>query len=1317
VSVYCRMVETYRTVFIGNDTEGPQQTESKTDWPFKKAVNFTIYYNNTDNPNENTVLGSYIEVAGEDEYANPSSYEIMGWDGTSFALQNNSLNGVFKIAPNTSLATNNKAYIFNITLFHSNDADEPYKNQTFQIVFGCVKPLTTIIYETYPSSYIPWGTNVTLVAQYQNIQADNDPITGATINISVASIIEDGESVLTKYGYSTIDEYLAAQGWSVDNNVTIEEWTAQKKYNITFDTTWTNNSQWMVYIHAQHSDYSSYSIALSFYIRDVLCSLDQPVGMNLYYLDELPLDQNGNKHFNLSVVLRDLDNNSIPIANDSGLEKYAGINFYYYDSIGGHESVNRWGRYDSIINGTNWYGNFTVFYDPVSGTYNMTFTVKDGMPETYNYIMTLRVNGTHMRGPTLADEWASNTFMITIKLKLHITGVTANKTEKHPTFDELLVPQVNEFWVWDGSEVSITYGEDFNFTIFYYDMNSSHFLTLGEANQSGVEDSPYWNVTTDTVFGRASGNETFPADMRRYIYFHDYYHDISYPTFHNPNYLGIFNFELRTSLLHLVEQNEADLVNGGKNNDGRYNITINLWFTGEGFQKEYKLSTLTIPIRILPINTTLALHEVVLQGGTSNGLSLWVPFGTPGSNYYFDTKLNFSYAESGVGYNVNDSIDFADGYSFEIWTGSSWESWQSGLSQYTPGSPQQRLRIYTETIHTVDNVLFPWNASGDKLFPVRLNFSKTNYENASLNFNIVLHKHYTALVPVDENFNPLWNRMTNWTLSTRYRNNDYKIYFIYFDFEENEPIYLAEGEGSCDWHDSVISTHDIYSHIYVLSLLPDATVSGSPYIINVTMDDPHSLQYRNVTTSRWNLTIEKANIEFTSETRVLLPQIYQLVQQVDLVGVIQDEWGNSLSGTVTIEIRDSSTQAVVYTQQATFSNGRLNLQVLSAFVGFGQFEITLTAESDDPNYNTQSKTLTITINPIWTHPLFIISMIAVGAVAGFVAYREVKWLLTPYVVKQMIKTRKAIRKGKDLKQGSVVRTRSKLFMDEFKEEWAYLNLKAPEMVSNEIVELARQLSDIKRMRVTTAEAKQLMTQLQQMGLTQADAYLESTMMIPPDARRQILTTVGLIKEEKPEILSFRELISEIKAEEHTYDEAEDLYNKLKSMKIVDADNYLWKVELIPAEDRIRLLDQVGFAVEKLRKKRKKAMPPLTVRELKSELKTIPGLSLEDRRELIERLKNMTFKDQKKRLDEIKSQRTKTIPKKEEPKKVEPEPKKEDKKPKLARLTPEEIERELSQIKGLSDEDKNLLKDSISILSPEEQRKTIENLRKQYSSNS
>ncbi len=1327
ISITCRQIETYRTVFIGNDTAGATETESFSGWPWGAPINFTITFINIDDAAHPAINDSNINVTADGIYADPSNYQVLGWDGSNFVQQYTSTNGTFKISLNTTVANNNELYRFNITLFNSTDPDEPHKNQTFQILVSFRKPVTVLVMEYVPGVYVPWGTNATILAEYQNVEAGNVAISGADVNITVTEILEDGEAVHVKYGFPTLEAYLAHWNWSVDNNVTIVEFLdgSTPKYNITFDTTWCNNTQWSITIQANKTEVSDATSYVTLYIRDILTNLNL-ISSSAFVVrtDELDRDyehsdwRNGTKYFNMTVRFTDLDA-AAPgyIASNTSDPRYENIQFFYYDYYTGEYSegvspddtdYSVWGMKD-----LNWHGNFTVNFIG-DGKYVITLYCNESLPFHDGLYMLFRVNGTHLRGNTMVEEHAEVSATIKIRIRLHTTGATMDPD--YQIAGENIVPNRPGDGVFDAPfDGNITYGEDFNVSVFWFDMNHSLLQVPGKRNQTGVPLAAFANITCDGLFG-INGL----SSLEGLYYVHNLYNEMSGSAYQS-NYTGVYNFEIKTSLMHNYYP-YIDLVNGGPNGDGRYNLTINLWFMSEEgiFETEYNYSSVTFEIKIHRINTTLEFQDISYQGVVSTGGSPYVPFGIPGTNFYFNMKLNYTFTESGVGYSSGDPISYAESWSLYFYNSSGQlEEWQLAKARYEPGTPQI-IRIYTDTVDTTDHVKLPWNDTGYKNVTLRVRLNKTNYRVGELNVSIFLFKHNTSIVwlPNAEN-NDFFTQTYNYDEILRYR----ELELIYFKYIDETAVALnleiKSITGGSVWNNwSAPISETSISGIYLMNLSASVDVSSVPYYFEVWANDTDPVSYRNVTSVTWRFNCTPANTELGDiswNAPLSGPTIYQLFQQIIFSGTFYNEWGEPLTGTINYVIQSKDTGTVVSAGSIPCVNGNFDMNLLSALVGFGSFNIILTGDAGS-NYNTQSITVQITIYPIWSHPVFIVSMIGVAAIAGFVTYRQVKWMMTPYVVKQMIKTRKSIRKGKEIKPSKVVRDRSKLFMDEFKEEWAYLNLKAPEMVSNEIVELARQLSDIKRMRVTTAEAKQLMDDLQNMGLTQADSYLESTMMIPPDARRQILTTVGLIKEEKPEIVAFRELISEIKAEEHTYDEAEDLYNKLKSMKIMDADNYLWKVELIPAEDRIRILDQAGFAVEKLRKKRKKAIPPMSVREIKAELKTIPGLKLEDRQELVQQLKQLDFKSQKKKLDEIKKRKVKVVTPQVEEKAVET-PKEEMQKPEIAPMTMEEIDKALNEIKGLSDEDKNLLKDSISILSPEEQRKTIENLRKQYSSNS
>ncbi|MHA1380152.1 MAG: hypothetical protein ACTSRG_17400 [Candidatus Helarchaeota archaeon] len=418
----------------------------------------------------------------------------------------------------------------------------------------------------------------------------------------------------------------------------------------------------------------------------------------------------------------------------------------------------------------------------------------------------------------------------------------------------------------------------------------------------------------------------------------------------------------------------------------------------------------------------------------------------------------------------------------------------------------------------------------------------------------------------------------------------------------------------------------------------------------------------------------------------------------------EDEYGNPINdAAITMKVLGASGMLGVF---IPIGNGIFKGQIVNWALLPGTYLIEITATPNSPNYNPTTIRMPIIVQGLTANPLFFWGMIGVAGLVGFIAYRQIKWwVFTPYAVKQMVRTRKIIKKKKEISIKPTVRDRKDLFKDQFKEDWEIINVKAPTMVSSDVVSFAKEISDIKRTRVTTTEAKQLMMELQsKSNLQEADTYLES-LMIPPEARRSLLTIAGLIKYKKPEILDFSILLSEIKGREYTYDDAEKIYNKLKSMKPSDADSFLWNTHLISTDDRIRLLDTIGISTVKLKKKRRKELQPMSDKEIKAELRSIPGLSFDERKNFFEKIKVLSPKDQRKFIGNLTAKAAK--------KKIEGEKKIKKVEKGVKGFTPEQLEKELAAIPGLSIEDRKMMKESILLLAPEEQRQTLEDLKKQY----
>ncbi|MFX0135070.1 MAG: hypothetical protein ACFFDN_15620, partial [Candidatus Hodarchaeota archaeon] len=872
-----------------------------------------------------------------------------------------------------------------------------------------------------------------------------------------------------------------------------------------------------------------------------------------------------------------------------------------------------------------------------------------------------------------------------------VTNITINKEER--VGGELIVPQVLEFTNFTYPNNRINYGEDVNFSIFWYDLNSSAYKT-GNYNKSGVPLQGLMNLTTSVNVSFAG----LPQNILSYCKIYNMY----ILTGQNESYKGIYNIEIQTSLIKKLYPFQ-DVIDGGPFNNGTYNFTFNIYYKLIGEKIEYLHTSTEIWLHIDPIEATLDIQNVSLFSrwkGISQEIfePYVIPFGAPRiSNYYFIMKMNYSEVTTGL------PIKSLRNYSLSWWNNSlaDWQPWESGKYGYY--IDKQELRIYTVTDHTE---IIPWNGSGYKNVTLLIEFNSTNYESKNLTQTIFLRKHNATIVWCDRDGTEIALTDT----ATKYFNPDYRIYFRYIDLD-NEFDTLATYSDSekyirnanislVGWNSqwfSIGTTSD--PNVYYISI--EAREDAGEYPIIILASDTHPLAYRNSSIKTFNLTIIPVNSTLTVLYNSFVIYEYELL---DFTLHYTDEYGGPISeATITFTMIGASGIAGIF---IPLGGGVFKGEVINWALPAGTYLVEIKAEPLSPNYYPITIHTLIVIKGITQHELFFWGMVGVAGLLGFIAYREIKWwIFTPYTVKQIVRTRKIIKKKKEISPESTVRGRKKLFTDHYSDDWTIVNIKPPTMVSTEVVSFAKELSDIRRTRVTTTEAQSLIVALQsQPNLDAADAYLES-LMIPPEARRTLLTISGLIKYKKPEVLDFTLLLSEMKGRTYKYDDGEKIYNKLKSLKPSDADSYLWNTHLISVEDRIRLLDTIGISTEKLKKKRRKEVQPMSAKEIKSELRSILGLSVEERRELFEKIKVLTPKDQRKFIGNLRAKQEK----REEKRRV-----KVVEKPKPTGLTAEQIDEELKTIPSLSDEDRKMIKDSILLLDPDEQRRTLDDLKKQYS---
>ncbi|MHA1895414.1 MAG: hypothetical protein ACTSX4_13015 [Candidatus Helarchaeota archaeon] len=915
-----------------------------------------------------------------------------------------------------------------------------------------------------------------------------------------------------------------------------------------------------------------------------------------------------------------------------------------------YENVSFYVYFNGTYNRDTWeYGNFTVSSHPIiPGYYNFSFTFIEGITLN-NYEIDLRVNGSHI-GSNTADKLAKlvPSYFITIKLKVHQTNITINLNS--PDFPD------DPLGILSTYPETVEYGQSVNFTFFWYDLNASATLLT---NQSGIEKYHFSvNVTNYNAFGDRLDDE--------YIVIHNLYDELD----NNIDYKGVYVVEILTAPYQL--QPYRDMI-------GKYNITITMDLIGS-YETEYNSSSHWFNLTVTEADANLQIIRYADQDGSqlNSPIIPWVE-----SSYYFRTYVNYT-TDLGV------DIGFPETVNVTYFNGTHNVSW---TFIFFGGSNEHRIDINTFVNQTINA---NW-VNGFKNYTVHVEFQKTNYKNVLILLNFSLQQHYSHI-----EIQSFDNNITYKTISylyVRYVDDNYT-------FSSSEH-YVQGANLTSNWTYGGSNGRfiEISPGLYSLAVNASASVLNSPYYIQINATDLILSEFRRSSLEIVQVNIEKALLNYENVSAPYNNQLYHF-EEIILTIDFETQFHESLTSALIMGyVYDSSNNLVKTFQFIRVGGNRYSATIPTNDLMPGIYTIVINATDLSGNFEDLSLSMTIRVQSLFEHPLVIILSI-IGAVAiGLVSYRQIKWWRTPYPVKKMIKTKKAIEKHKEIDLVPRMKSRNKMFESTFNESWATLNLKPAELVSQNVVKLADTLSNVKRSRVTSEEAKSLMNELKSMSLDDARKYLETSLMIPPAFAEKILTYAGLIKEKDPKVVEFKKRISELKKREFSYDDCEDIINRLKIMKLNAADNYLWKSYLISTFDRIDLLKIIGFNVDKLIKRARKEIPELTEKQIKGSLARIPGLSLEEKAKELENIMKLDPKSQRTRLDQLKSkyglkiQRAKEKVKEKE-KKVEDE---------IQPISDAEIDRELSKIKNISEEDRKLMKESISLMSPEDRRETLKEL--------
>ncbi|NHI92431.1 MAG: hypothetical protein EAX96_08000 [Candidatus Lokiarchaeota archaeon] len=927
------------------------------------------------------------------------------------------------------------------------------------------------------------------------------------------------------------------------------------------------------------------------------------------------------------------------------------------DTEKAYEKIIFYVYYNGIYNRTGWeYGNFTVTPEPGNpGNYNFSFTFIEGITLS-SYIMDIRVNGSHIGGNT-ADKLAKllPSYTISLKLHYHQTNITANLTSAAFPNDPLgiLNPYIG----------TVEYGYSINFTFFWYDLNASAEL---DVNETGLE-----NYDISFFAERYTGSIERLND--EFIIIHNLYYDLG----QNNDYKGVYVLEILTAPYQ--SQPFRNII-------GEYNVSITMSWLGS-FETEYNITYYTFNLTITEADANIQIKRYANQEGSeiASPTIPWVE-----SQYYFRTYMNFTT-------DLGNNIGFPETVNVWYFNGSHNVSW--GFIFYG-GSNEHRLDINT---FVNESIIDTW-VDGFKNYSLFVEFQKTNYKNTSFIINFSLQQHETHI------------EVINYDVFVIYRTTR-NIYIRFVDenasFSSSEE-HVQGANITSNWTaggSSGILT-EVSPGLYLLQVNAYLPVTGLLNYINISAFDLLTSEFRKPASTIISIQEIKANLIYGNITVPVANQIFQF-ENLILGAQFGNQFGENLTtATVICDIYDSKGTYInrISFTDTGYGNYMATIPTWNLWPDTYTFNITVNESSG--NYETLSFSLQVRIRSVVENPL-IIALIIIGAAAiGYLSYHQIRWWRTPYAVKQMTKTRKVIKKHKTISLEPIVKSRNELFQHSYKKQYQKLNLKPRELVSTNVVKLAEILSNIKRTRVTIDEAQRLIFELRSMSLDDAEKYIEKSLMIPPVTRDKILSYAGLIEKQRPEVVKFMERLSEMKNRKYTYENIEDVMNRLQMLKLKTADEFLWNTYLLSGYERAELLELAGFKDEPLLKQIQKEISGLTEREIRASLKRIPRLTLEQRQKELAIIKKLSLKEQKKRLE--------TLSQKQEEKVLDErrriyELKMAGKSPdEIYKLSKKEIERELLTIKGLPANIFDLVTQNLLLMSPEEQKETLDNLKTIFS---
>jgi len=1092
--------------------------------PWGEQVNVTILYRDLDH--SSLVPNSNITIQGDNGSPYKSgNFTINGLKRTVMG----SLNGIFYLIINGTVAENAVGYNFHINLSHPTGY---YLNHSYIFTISFRKAVSQIIPKNPPVN-IPWGDTLSIIFTYNNSEAGGFPgIADAYVNVTT-----NKDAIAKPYYIYYANLTLGPGAWIIKMNTTWANVAWNQQDQVTF--TMTAVAPGTIIAQSFHT----------VFITPLDADLKMVPGETSFFLEQI-------KTFNITVELRDRSHNLNLIANNS----------YWMGPPSGSQ-----GQYANIkfiiISGKGQFTNYTWYWGNISitalsvGVYKFTFFFNQtGYPriqELLNYPIGIEVRGDRLTSSQISVQ-------INLKIQTHKTSMTFNWTYA----ERIAAPSYNltRFPTFI-NRTKFYYGDIINIYLYWYDLDTA-------APNPGISTAFISTNWTDPLYYRVFN--TYELSNR------------------NDSNRGIFCIQIDTRLYKKII--------------GDYTLQVNASL--ETYQRIYLRTHGYVHFEINPAPINLTLYEPILS----------IPYR---DNAEIKIRVTNSHEGNAGIFLASSEIDIIN------------IAGPMGGSKWLIGT-NPLYGIYSLFFYTTSYDLGTYNAT------VMIN--KTNYELIYKNFTFIIREINTRIV-----------LQTPQNISVTYRHSD-MIRFLYMDDETYKyhipigtipasPLSPNLNFNISNWYNingkADTLKDEVAKGIYKIKI--NASINVGIYPVSIFIKLPYyqeAIYFISINITKASTKIEP--IEPANNTPFT---VYQLLTQHFSVRYITEFGESILNGTLYLEIRVGGISGALITKIKLNNdgNGIYSTDLSTNNLTAGQtYTIVVYAEPNDKNYYSAviEETNIFTVKPFYEHWAFILAVSVLAAVVGVMTYRQIRWYLTPYQVKAIIRATKVIKKGKKEVETHVLKDRDELFKSEFSEAWVALDLKPPKLMRPEVVLFASEISAVLRTRMTTPEAESLVNTLKTLSLEDAERQL-GEMKVPPEATRRLLTIIGVISKERFEVKNFAQALSNIKGIEIPYAQAEELFDHLQTLNSYEADKYLESL-VIPQEDRKRLIDLVGLKPLVSPKKGKEAKvekvkeitpekikeKSMTASELQAALDKIPELSAAEKESLIKDLEKLGLKEQK-----------------------------------------------------------------------------------------